>query len=297
MNRLLALSIFCFLATQVVRAQHEVDLDTVSIRPVQLTESVYVLYGNGGNIGLLVGDDGPLIVDDQFEEIADSLRAAVGRIADEPIQLAVNTHYHYDHTDGNKALGPEGVIIVAHEKSRARLAEPQTVSMSGSVQDPYPEDALPKITFDHTITLHWNDETVEIIHAPHAHTDGDAIVWFRKNNVFHMGDVFVTYGFPYIDDENGGNLDGIIAACKTVVDLADDDTWFIPGHGEPSRKSDVEEYVSMLEEIRGRIAGMVAKGMTLEEILAAEPLEEMDEDWMTEDAVRRSYQAIMAEKE
>lgn len=293
MKPVLRLLIVLFLAVGSTTAQHDARLDTVSVRPAQLTESVYILYGHGGNIGLSVGNDGPLIVDDQFEEISDSLQATVGRISGHPVQLAINSHWHYDHSDGNKALGPDGVIIVAHENSRSRMQEPQILSGSEYHQAAYHDDALPSLTFERSITLYWNDDEIEIFHAPRAHTDGDAIVWFKSSNVFHMGDVFVTYGFPYIDNENGGDVAGIIAACRKVIELSDDDTWFIPGHGQPSRKSDVIEFVEMLETLRNRVEQMVQDGDSLDDILAANPTDNIGIDELSaEQAIRWTYQSI-----
>jgi cyclase len=296
MNRLLCLVFPILLITIVMPpeavAQHDVDFDTVSVRPVQLTESVYVLYGYGGNIGLSVGNDGPFIVDDQFEQISDALRTTISGITEQPIQFVVNSHWHYDHSDGNKALGSEGAIIIAHENSRTRMDSVQVLSVSEYRQEPYPTAALPKVTFDESIRFHWNDDTIEVFHAPNAHTDGDAIVWFKEANAFHMGDVFVTYGFPYIDHEHGGNLNGIISACEKVIDMADDETWFIPGHGSPSRKSDVIAYVTMLSTMRSRVADLIDEGKSLDEIITLDPGKEIEGIGSSEQAVRWTYDAV-----
>ncbi len=284
------------IAPQLVGAQGSVDFDTVSVRPVQLTESVYVLYGHGGNIGLSVGDDGPLIVDDQFEQVSDTLKATVAEITGQQIQFVINTHWHYDHSDGNKAFGKDGAIIISHENSRVRMESVQILSASEYRQEAYPATALPKVTFDESIRFHWNDDTIEVFHAPNAHTDGDAIVWFRKANVFHMGDVFVTYGFPFIDDENGGDLDGIISACEKVSEMADDETWFIPGHGQAARKSDVLAFIDMLKTIRARVAGLVDEGKSIEEIIALKPAEGIEGVGSSADqAVRWTYNGVVTD--
>lgn len=261
--------LLCLAAPTPTAAQ--VNYDTVQVRIEHVSESVYVLYGRGGNVGVSIGSDGAFIIDDQFEALSDKIIEAVASIAGDPIQFAVNTHWHYDHTDGNKTLGRDGVIIIAQENSRTRLLTDQVLSVSRYEQAAYPEHGLPKITFDHGMTLHYNGDTVHIFHVENAHTDGDAIVYFEKANVFHMGDVFVTYGFPFIDDENGGDIDGIITACQKVISMSDDETWFIPGHGTMSRRADVVAFVAMLGILRMRVADLVDEGKSLDEIVALRP--------------------------
>ena len=230
-----------------------------------------MLEGAGGNIGVSVGDDGVFIIDDQFAPLTGRIKAAIAEFTDKPVQFVVNTHFHYDHTDGNESFGGEGAVIVAHDNSRTRMSSDQVIEFFDHNQEAYSAAGLPEITFAESMTFHYNGHTIDVFHAPRAHTDGDAIIHFREANVFHTGDVFVSYGLPFIDQPNGGSVDGMIAAAYRLAGMANDDTRFIPGHGQLSNKGDLIAFAEMLITLRDRIQGLIDEGKTLEEVIAADP--------------------------
>jgi glyoxylase-like metal-dependent hydrolase (beta-lactamase superfamily II) len=219
------------------------DFDAVEIRTVQVSDSIYMLVGEGGNIGVSVGEDGVFIIDDQFAPLTDKIKSAIAQIAGQPVQFVINTHYHYDHTDGNENFGGEGAIIVAHENSRARMATDQVLEAFEYLQKAYSAEGLPKITFTESMRFHYNGQTIDVFHTPGAHTDGDAIIWFLEANVVHTGHVFVRYFPPFIDQPSGGSISGIIAAVERIAEMADEKTKFIPGHGEVSSKQDLARII------------------------------------------------------
>lgn len=254
-------------------ARSQQDFSDVVVRTVPVAASVYMLQGSGGNIGVLVGEDGTLIVDDQYAPLTDRIVAAIAAITDEPVEYVVNTHWHYDHSGGNENFGRLGAAIVAHENSRSRMLLPQYVLVGDVNQAPYAAEGLPQITFDEAIRFHYNGQTVDLFYLGPAHTDGDAVVHFRQANVVHTGDVFVRYGLPFIDQANGGNIDGMIRVVDAVIALSDEDTRIIPGHGDLATREDLVEYGTMLRTLRDRIAGMVAQGRSLSEIVSSNPTE------------------------
>ena len=252
------------------------DFDAVEIRTTQVADSIYLLEGQGGNIAVCVGDDGVFIVDDQFAPLTEKIKAAIAEITGEPVQFVINTHWHYDHTDGNENFGGEGAVIVAHDNSRTRMESDQVIEFFNYDQAAYSAAGLPKITFAESMTFHYNGHTIDVFHTPNAHTDGDAIIHFREANVFHTGDVFVRYGLPFIDQPNGGSVDGIIAAAYRVAGMANDETRLIPGHGQLSDKGDLIAYAEMLITLRDRIQALIDDGKTLEEVIAADPTAGID---------------------
>ena len=197
--------------------------------------------------------------------------AAIAELTDEPVDYVVNTHFHYDHTDGNENFGRLGAAIVAHENSRVRMLSDQYVRTRP--QPAYPADALPEITFDQSIRVHFNGQTIDIFHLGTAHTDGDAVVFFREANVIHTGDVFVRYGLPFIDPGNGGTINGMIRFVDAVAHLIDTDTAVIPGHGAVATRQDVVEYGVMLRTIRDRIQSEIDRGRSLPQVLQSSPTE------------------------
>src|SRR5687767_9844739 len=211
-----------------------------------------MLEGAGGNIAASVGEDGIVIVDDQFAPLADKIRAALKGITTKPLRFIINTHYHFDHTGGNLPL--HDATIVAHDNVRKRLATANVLGNGGSMkmdQPANPNEALPVITFAHDVTLHVNGEDIRALHAPSGHTDGDSIVFFPKSNVVHFGDDYVRYGFPFIDIYGGGSSKGMIAALEGAIAQLPADVKVIPGHGEIATLNDVRGYVTLLKETRG----------------------------------------------
>lgn len=262
-----------------VIAQDEDRFAAVEIRAEALRGNLHVLYGAGGNIGVSAGEDGVFIIDDQFAPLTEKIKAAIATISDKPVKFVLNTHYHYDHTGGNENFAKESSIIVAHDNVRVRLSEGALMAAIGAEMDPYPKVALPVVTFNDELSLHLNGEEARVIHAANAHTDGDSIIHFRGSNLFHMGDIFFNRSYPFIDVENGGSIDGVIAAVSKVHGLADGESIVIPGHGPVTDKAGLKEYLDMLTGTRAIIAEMKAAGKSLEEIREAKPLGDFKERW------------------
>ena len=233
MNNGIRSSLVAALATVAGTASaQQQDFSKVEIKVTKVAGNVYMLEGAGGNIGASVGDDGIVIVDDQFAPLADKIRAALKGITDKPLRFIINTHYHFDHTGGNLPL--HDATIIAHDNVRKRLASANVLGNGGSMkmeQPASPKEALPVITFQHDVTLHVNGEDIRALHAPSGHTDGDSIVFFPKSNVVHFGDDFVRYGFPFIDINGGGSSKGMIAALESAIAQLPADVKVIPGHG------------------------------------------------------------------
>lgn len=245
-----------------------------------LEEGFYVLFGVGGNIAVSSGEDGVVIVDDQFPEMWPGLKKSMRKQGDRKVDFVINTHWHFDHADGNKTLGKnKGTWIVSQANSRTMMLQDQNVNLvqANIVQPAYPKHALPDITFDKTMQLHLNGEQIDLVHAGPAHTTGDTAVIFRGRNAVHMGDVFNNAGYPFIDAGNGGGIDGVIAFCSKVLSLIDQDTKVIPGHGPVTTFQDMTDYVGMLKDVRKQLVAMIKDGKTLEEIQAAAITAKWDE--------------------
>ena len=238
------------------------DFDRVQITAIPVTDNIYMLQGSGGNIGVSIGEDGTFIVDDQFAPLTDKIIAAIAELTDKPVDFVVNSHWHYDHSDGNENFGRAGAYIVAQDNSRHRMETDQVVSLNGREQAPYDEVGLPKITFMDAMKFYFNGNTIDLVYSGPGHTDGDAQVFFKEANVMHTGDMFVRYGLPFIDQPNGGSTDGMIDSIWTLAGMIDDDTIVIPGHGELATKADMLEYREMLVTIRERLKGAIARGMS-----------------------------------
>jgi glyoxylase-like metal-dependent hydrolase (beta-lactamase superfamily II) len=249
------------------------NFDEVQIRTTPVRGSIYMLQGSGGNIGVSVGDDGTFIVDDQFAPLTEKIHAAIAGLTDDPVDFVVNTHWHYDHSDGNVNFGRAGATIVAQENSRTRMMSDQIVSLSNRLQEAYDEAGLPKITFYRSVRFHYNGDLIDVVHIGPAHTDGDAFIYFRDTNVIHTGDVFVRYGLPFIDNPNGGSINGMIDSAWQIAGMIDDDTIIIPGHGQLSTRDDLLEYREMLVTVRDRIQALMDEGRSADQIVAANPAE------------------------
>lgn len=259
----------------------------VKIVSTKITEQVYMLKGQGGNIGLFIGEDGVFMIDDQFAPLTPKILEAIKKITNEPIGYLVNTHWHGDHTGGNRNMQKEGAVIVAHKNVRKRMSLDNIVR--GKTKKASPKEALPIITFTEDMMLHINNDDVLLSHVHDAHTDGDAIVYFTKNNVIHMGDTYFQGKFPYIDLSSGGSIDGCIAAAEKVIIISDDKTKIIPGHGNVSNKKELIIYKNMLIDLKLKVKAEINKGKTLEEI---KNNKEITKDyisyggWITEEKIR-----------
>ena len=274
------------------------DLQGAQITTEKVADGLYVLFGVGGNIGVSIGEDGVLIVDDQFPQVMDKIEAAIGEIGGDGVDYAVNTHWHFDHAEGNLALGPKGTTIVAHSKARVDMAKGGLVNLviAKYQQQPYPKAALPVITFDDRMQIHFNDNEIELMHFSPAHTNGDAAVVFRKQNAVHLGDVFNNTGYPFIDVDSGGSIDGMIEFCQQTLDAVGPDAIIIPGHGPVTDTATLSRYIDMLKSVRSRVAEMIADGKSLEEVVDAKPTADFDEVYGPETAslgfVNRVYTSL-----
>jgi glyoxylase-like metal-dependent hydrolase (beta-lactamase superfamily II) len=231
----------------------------------------------GGNLGLSIGRDGVFLIDDGLPPFTDELLEAIGDLTDQPIEFLVNTHVHDDHIGGNEELAQHGATIVAHDKLRSRLLTDGMTTAAGQV--PAPEAALPILTFSDSVTFHLNGHDAFVFHVERAHTDGDAVIHFRTENVIHAGDILFNRLFPFIDLDSGGSVDGFLEAQKRILALADDETSIIAGHGAVADKEDLAAAIAMLEDSYARVRLLVEAGKTEEEILAANPLADYHESW------------------
>jgi cyclase len=256
------------------------DYSKVEIVTTKLTDTIYVLTGAGGNVGLSIGPDAVFLVDDQYAPLTPKIVAAIGKLTDKPVKFVLNTHWHGDHTGGNENLGKAGAIIVAHENVRKRMSTEQFTEFSQATTPPSPAVALPIVTFtEGTVTFHLNADDVRAIHMPNAHTDGDVVIHFVKNDVLHMGDIYWNGLYPLIDVSAGGSVDGTIAACDRALALANERTRIIPGHGPLGTVAELRTYRDMLATISGRIKKMIAAGKSREEIVASDASAEFDAQW------------------
>jgi len=252
-------------------AQQEPDWSKVQIKVTKVSGNIYMLEGEGGNIAASVGEDGIVIVDDQFAPLADKIQVALKGlgITDKPVRFVINTHYHGDHAGGNVPFSQSGSTVIAQDNVRKRLESGGTAGNGSSMKmdvKPAAKAALPIITFEHDVTVHLNGEDIHALHFPAGHTDGDSIIFFPQNNVVHMGDDFVRYGFPFIDVASGGSVQGMIAAMEKATAQLPVDVKVIPGHGQLSDLDDVREFVKMLKETSAVVEKALKQHKTLEQM-------------------------------
>jgi len=274
---LLALS-FALLNAASASAQDQ-DFSKVEVKTVPLSGSVSVLMGSGGNIGVLVGADGVLLVDDEYAPLVPKILAAVKQLSPKPVRFVVNTHFHGDHTGGNAPLGTDGAVIVAQDNVFKRLSTEQYSAFLKKSIPAAPAAALPVVSFADGLTFHFDGEQVDVFHVVPAHTDGDSVLWFRKANVVHMGDVFFNGFYPFIDTGSGGSIDGMVTALDTVLGRIDDGTKVIPGHGPVGTKADLKNFRDMLATVRDRIRKAIQQGKTQDQVVASKPSAEFDAVW------------------
>jgi glyoxylase-like metal-dependent hydrolase (beta-lactamase superfamily II) len=241
--------------------------------------AVGMISGEGGNIGVLSGRQGTLIVDAKFARLAGPVRRELRKLGGGDPRLLVNTHFHADHTDGNAAFAAGGATIVAHANVRRRLQEGSTLEPFNLTTPPAPPAALPVVTFEKALRLQLDGETIELEHLPAAHTDGDVIVRFRRSDVIHAGDVWFNGMYPFIDAAHGGTLEGAIAGVDRVLELADADTLIIPGHGPLGSRAELAASRAMLGTARERLAALKAEGLTAAQAVARRPLADLEERW------------------
>lgn len=255
------------------------DLSQVQIGTVPVADGLYMLTGSGGNIGVSVGADGVVVIDDQFAALVDKIRAAIAEVSDKPVRMVLNTHWHFDHTGGNELLAGGGALVIAHENVRKRMSAGQFNEFFQSETPPSPAGALPVVTFTSDVTLHLNGQTIEIEHVPTAHTDGDAIVWFKELNAVHMGDTYFNGFYPFIDFGSDGNIRGMVAAVEHALERMDANTQVIPGHGPLSNAAELRTYHDMLKAVTERMEALMAQGKDVDAIVAAKPTAAFDAEW------------------
>ena len=285
-------------------AQNE-DFSKVTIKVTNVAGNIYMLEGAGGNIAASVGEDGIVIVDDQYAPLAEKIQAALKNIGvtDKPVRFVINTHYHGDHTGGNAPFSTAGSTVIAQDNVRKRLITGGEAGNGGSIKmevKPAEKAALPVITFEHDVTVHLNGEDIRALHFPAGHTDGDAVIFFPKNNVVHMGDDFVRYGFPFIDVSSGGSVQGMIAAMEKATTMLPADVKVIPGHGQLSNLDDVRAFVTMLKETSAAVQRALDQKKTLEQMKKEKllaPWSKWNGDFVNEDTfIETLYNSLTGHK-
>ena len=282
----LFLSLFFVSSLVTISAQNEVTIKTIPI-----SNSVYMLVGQGGNIGVSVGEDGVFVIDDQFAQLTPKILDAIKKLSDKPIQYVVNTHYHGDHTGGNANMEKAGAKIIAHDNVYKRLSEGKET------------DGLPVITFNDKLSVHINGERVLVFHTDNAHTDGDAMLYFTESNVLHAGDNYFHKRYPYIDVTSGGSIDGYIKAVKRALMVIDENTKIIPGHGDLSNKAEYASFLEMLIKLRANVQAEIDKGKSENDIVnntaITKQYDELSYSWsfINSEKIRRAiYKSLIGKK-
>lgn len=270
----LGLSIFSLMAFSQDDKEKEVQIVVQGI-----TDNIFMLQGQGGNIAVVKDEGGLWMIDDQFAPLTEKIVRACKSISDSEIKFVLNTHWHGDHTGGNENMRGEGAVIIAHENVRKRMNSEQFMSLWDAKVPASSKAALPEITFTEDIQFYSHDEQVSVIHMPNAHTDGDAIVHFPESNVIHMGDLYFQGTYPFIDIDAGGSIDGIIAGVEKTIALCDKETVLIPGHGRLSNRSELQDYLDMLTGVRDKIYKGIKYKVSLEQMIKTDYLESFTEEW------------------
>jgi cyclase len=258
-----------------VQAQQAVDYSKVEIRTTRLSDNFYTLEGQGGTISVLTGPDGVLMVDGQFAPLSEKIAAAIRKIADQPVRFLINTHVHGDHTGGNENFAKMGALLFSRDQLRKRMANPAP-GANGQVPPAAPQKALPVVTYDGPVTIHVNGEDVQLIPIRAAHTDGDTLIRFPKQDALAVGDYYRAVGYPRVDVQGGGTLDGLLAGLGETIGLAGPATKIIPGHGAIVDRNAVVAQRDLVLAMRDRMRPLVAQGMSVEQVLAAKLTAETD---------------------
>ena len=275
---LVLLACLALAAAPAARAQR--SFDDVVITPLKLADGLWMLTGGGGNLLLCAGPDGALMVDAQYAALAPKILAAVGLLGGgRPLRFVVNTHYHGDHVGGDSAMAAAGAAIVAHENVRRRMSVDRFNETFGTTTKAAPAAALPVLTFADSLTFHLNGREIRVFHLPPAHTDGDAVVWLPAANVLHTGDLLFNGTYPVIDASAGGSIGGMIRALDRLLPLVGPDTRIVPGHGPLADRVALQRFRSMLVTVRDRLTKLAKEGKSLDQVMAAKPLADLDPVW------------------
>ena len=253
--------------------------DDVEIEALKVTDQIYMIAGQGGNIGLFLGEDGTFLIDDQFAPLTEKILEAIKSVGGQHPRFLINTHYHGDHTGGNEKIGQGGTLIVSHDNVRERLISGAYIGAFKMKLPPVSKAGLPVVTFSKNIKFHINGDTVMVKHVPHAHTDGDSFIYFQDANVIHAGDLFFNGFYPFIDVNHGGSLKGMIKGLDKILRIADDQTKIISGHGPLGDRQQLASYRQMLGVAYERLRTLKAEGKTAEEAAAAKPLDDLEATW------------------
>jgi glyoxylase-like metal-dependent hydrolase (beta-lactamase superfamily II) len=273
------IAIICVLTAGIISGAVADQHEEAEITPIQVTEQIYMLTGKGGNIGLFIGAEGTFLIDDQFAPLTGKIIAAIKSVGGDDPKFLINTHYHGDHTGGNENLGRGGTLIFSHHNVRERLDTGSFIKAFNMQQAALAREGLPVVTFSEDISFHLNGDSVQAIHVPHAHTDGDSFIYFQQANVIHAGDILFNGFYPFIDVSHGGSLKGMLKAADRILSLADDNTKIISGHGPLADKSQLATYRQMLATAHERLSKLKAAGKTVQEAIAAKPLADLEAAW------------------
>lgn len=259
------------------------NLETAEVTTKKVNESLFLLYGLGGNIAVSIGNDGVLIVDSQIPIIFPKIMKAIKKLSDDKIIYTINTHWHWDHSDGNLVLDSDETKIISHSNARENMQKGGLINMGTTIlnQEPYPKSALPVITHENGMSLYFNDEKIDLLHFGPAHTTGDTVIYFTNQNAIHLGDVFFSNSYPFIDVDNGGSLSGMINYLEKIVLVIDKDTIVMPGHGEISSISDIKETIEMLKTVKNRILMSIKNNQSLEQLISSNITKDFDKKYNT----------------
>ena len=259
------------------------NLETAEVTTRKVNENLFLLYGLGGNIAVSTGNDGVLIVDSQIPIIFPKIMKAIKKLSDDKIIYTINTHWHWDHSDGNLVLDSDETKIISHSNARENMQKGGLINMGTTIlnQEPYPKSALPVITHENGMSLYFNDEKIDLLHFGPAHTTGDTVIYFTNQNAIHLGDVFFSNSYPFIDVDNGGSLSGMINYLEKIVLVIDKDTIVMPGHGEISSVSDIKETIEMLKTVKNRILMSIKNNQSLEQIISSNITKDFDKKYNT----------------
>lgn len=248
----------------------------LELSTTKLTDSMYVIHGSGGNVILSIGNDGIILVDDQYAPITEKMKSVIANITNKPIKFVINTHWHPDHVGGNEKLGEAGAIIISHDNVRKRLSNDQFFELINQTIPALSKKGLPIITFSDNMTFYQNNDEIRISYLDNGHTDGDSAVYFTQNNVIHVGDDFSDRAYPFMDLSTGGSIDGLISSLQSIISMIDNDTKVVAGHSGISNQTKVKDYVGMLIDVRSVISNMIKEGKTLDEIIQSKPTSQYD---------------------